>query len=476
MPHLSSLLLSLGLAAAPFTAYGCDAGVFYGQNCTSAKAAAGDVAACNAWPLGAQAESTSTTLIWKKGGPGYGGVDNLGGDVFLSTFLSMGCGGGYYGAQMHWNTMKMSLDWAVWDSGPHAPGVPITHPINPVGKAGQPVDRKGRNCSTNEPPPAGFTQCPCSRYSGEGFGTQCGLSGDDDYLWEIGVPYTLNISLRQHNTSGATFGSTITNEQSGEVINVGMIYTTNPDPAKYHCESMPVNGGSFQEYYDGGNFTNWAQISGPRFKGVKGHVDAAGQPTDVVPTAFGNCAFFGNCSAGGYGGCHNETTVPCLPADGCTSGYNGLPALTFTGGKGTPIAAEFVPPWYNWAPVANADNSAGPDGGVLPIASPGDCDFFPSNYTPGGTVPPHWGAVSGANAMAVANVGAPDANCHIEQTEGKAGPCALMCCAYCKADSKCVQAELANGGNCVIAHANPKAPFGPPEEIKGPMMVVPNRA
>ena len=64
MPHLSSLLLSLGLAAAPFTAYGCDAGVFYGQNCTSAKAAAGDVAACNAWPLGAQAESTSTTLIW----------------------------------------------------------------------------------------------------------------------------------------------------------------------------------------------------------------------------------------------------------------------------------------------------------------------------------------------------------------------------------------------------------------------------
>ena len=39
----------------------------------------------------------------------------------------------------------------VRDSGPHAPGVPITHPINPVGKAGQPVDRKGRNCSTNEP-------------------------------------------------------------------------------------------------------------------------------------------------------------------------------------------------------------------------------------------------------------------------------------------------------------------------------------
>ena len=44
-------------------------------------------------------------------------MDNKGGDVFLSTFLNMGCGGGYYGAQMHWNTMQMSVDWAVWDSG-----------------------------------------------------------------------------------------------------------------------------------------------------------------------------------------------------------------------------------------------------------------------------------------------------------------------------------------------------------------------
>ena len=41
---------------------------------------------------------------------------------------------------------------------------------------------------------------------------------------------------------------------------------------RYTCEQMPVNGGSFQEYYDGGSFTNWAQISGPRFEGVKGYV------------------------------------------------------------------------------------------------------------------------------------------------------------------------------------------------------------
>ena len=70
-----------------------------------------------------------------------------GGDVFLSTFVSYGCSSGYYGAQMHWNTMKMNLDWAMWDSGPHAPGKPITHPINPTDKQGRPTDRKGNLCS-----------------------------------------------------------------------------------------------------------------------------------------------------------------------------------------------------------------------------------------------------------------------------------------------------------------------------------------
>ena len=40
---------------------------------------------------------------------------------------------------------------------------------------------------------------------------------------------------------------------------------------------------------------------------MKGHVDANGEPTDVMPTAFGNCAFFGNCSVGGYG-----PFEPCL--------------------------------------------------------------------------------------------------------------------------------------------------------------------
>ena len=142
-------------------------------------------------------------------------------------------------------------------------------------------------CSTHEPPPKGFVQCPCSRYSGEGFGTQCGLSAADDYMWEIGTAFVMNISLTTKNSSGATFRSTMTNMRTKEVIEVGQIYTTSPPAGKYYkdCSTMPVGGGSFQEYYDGGNFTNWAQISGPRYEGVAGSVDkATGKPVDVTPT------------------------------------------------------------------------------------------------------------------------------------------------------------------------------------------------
>ena len=34
-------------------------------------------------------------------------------------------------------------------------------------KDGKPVTRHGKPCSTTEPPPPGFAQCACSRYSGE---------------------------------------------------------------------------------------------------------------------------------------------------------------------------------------------------------------------------------------------------------------------------------------------------------------------
>ena len=33
-----------------------------------------------------------------------------------------------------------------------------------------------------------------------------------------------------------------------------------------------------------------------------------------------------------------------------------------------------------------------------------------------------------------------------EEKQGKIGPCALLCCAYCKADKDCVTVQLANGG------------------------------
>ena len=293
------------LALLPRLTTGCDAGVFWGANCTSPKGNAPLDPACSGYPTGANATSSSTTLIWEEM---HGGIDGLGGDVFLSTTLNMGCGGGYYGSQMHWNTSAMNLDWAIWDIGLPASQCPSgkpcgaenTHPINPVDADGKPTNR-GQPCSTEEPPPTGFVQCACSRYSGEGFGTHCGIGAADGFIWELGVAYTLNISLDasvENNSSDTTFKFTLLNENTSQLIEVGRIRTTNPSgthgiPAdKYACNRMMVGGGSFQEYYDGGNFTSWATISGPRFRGVKG------QTTDITPTGFQDCAFFGNCSGG----------------------------------------------------------------------------------------------------------------------------------------------------------------------------------
>jgi hypothetical protein len=39
-----------------------------------------------------------------------------------------------------------------------------------------------------------------------------GIGAGDGFLWELGTPYTLNISLLEGNASGALFGATITNE------------------------------------------------------------------------------------------------------------------------------------------------------------------------------------------------------------------------------------------------------------------------
>ena len=110
-----------------------------------------------------------------------------------------------------------------------------THPVNPVNSDGKPTNHQGKLCSTEEPPPVGFVGCPCSRYSGEGFGVHCGIGEADGFIWEIGTPYTLNVSLDPtvpNNASAATFAFTITNEKSKQIIDVGKILTTNPSGAK----------------------------------------------------------------------------------------------------------------------------------------------------------------------------------------------------------------------------------------------------
>jgi len=448
---------------------------------------------CIAYPTGANASSSSTTLIWEKGGKGSGGVDNLGGDVFLSTTLNMGCGGGYYGSQMHWNTSSMNLDWAIWDMGSSR----NTHPINPVDEDGRPI-KHGKLCSIKEPPPPGFVQCACSRYDGEGFGTHCGIGKDDGWEWEMGTAYTLNISLDpsvENNASDATFRFTVLNERSQELIEVGRIRTTSPPgtPEEYtvpeavhrrgfhlqeehdgenftswakvvgprfRCNTMVVGGGSFQEFFDGGNFTSWATISGPRFRGVQG------QTKDITPTGFQACAFFGNCS-GGYGGCHNETLFyskgagagDCSKtpiAAGATCGHEGMPAVSFKGGPGQPVANDFIPPWYHWAPKFSSDGSAGPDGGTLPESD--SCEYaFHSNRLGGSDSFANWATIpyGGSQPYSMPQ------NCDNETSgAGSVGRCSRLCCAYCLADKDCVEATLIGHG-CHLFHVDSKLPFTP---------------
>eukprot|EP01047_Picozoa_sp_COSAG01_P034217 COSAG01_NODE_2560_length_7453_cov_14.661817_5_plen_261_part_00 len=238
MARTVRLLRILAAACFPSSTGGCDAGVYWGANCTQEllhSRPPGWLQQCSGYPFGANATSSATTLTWHEAGPGFGGKENRGGDVFLSTTLNMGCGGGYYGSQFHFNTSAMNLDWAIWDvSSKGADGVMYstnnTHPVSPPGKPWR-----------------------CSRYSGEGHGTHCGLGLADGFLWQLGTRYTLNISLLEGNSSAALFGATITNEKTAELIEVGKILTTNPgptstDPQGFDCARMRVGGGSFEEY------------------------------------------------------------------------------------------------------------------------------------------------------------------------------------------------------------------------------------
>eukprot|EP01045_Picozoa_sp_COSAG04_P032098 COSAG04_NODE_6176_length_1392_cov_1.177108_1_plen_77_part_10 len=73
---------------------------------------------------------------------------------------------------------------AIWDIAGDVKGKSTENckAINPTNAQGQMVDRQGKACSVHEPPTKGLTQCPCSRYSGEGFGVHCGLGAADAFL------------------------------------------------------------------------------------------------------------------------------------------------------------------------------------------------------------------------------------------------------------------------------------------------------
>ena len=51
------------------------------------------------------------------------------------------------------------------------------------------------------------------------------------HTWELGTPYTFNVSLVDTNASGAHFAGFIQNNRSGEVLKLGEIFTRMP-PAK----------------------------------------------------------------------------------------------------------------------------------------------------------------------------------------------------------------------------------------------------
>ena len=169
--------------------------------------------------------------------------------------------------------------------------------------------------------------------------------------------------------------------------------------------------------------------------------------------------FFGNCSTGGYGGCHNETTSHCVPKNGCTSQHAGqekLATQTFKGGFEQAVAPEWIPPWYNWAPEANADDSAGPDGGVLP---PSDkCDFLYHTDQAGGCNLCGHATRWGIPIMKDPANPPGQAQCDNSTAGVPGGFCARSCCAHCLADVDCVHASL-QGDACWLIHSDPTKPF-----------------
>lgn len=183
------------------------------------------------------------------------------------------------------------------------------------------------------------------------------------------------------------------------------------------------------------------------------------------------------------GGCQNDTLFYSLGSDaadcsetpipgGATCGRDGLPAVSFKGGSGQPVAPHFIPPWYNWAAEFNADGSAGPDGGTLPESD--KCEFaFHSNRMGGSdTKDAQWQIVPypGSQPYSMPQ------NCDAETSgSGLVGRCSRLCCAYCMADKDCVEARLI-GRACHLVHVDPNLPFAPwNNATKGITTITPRR-
>jgi hypothetical protein len=335
------------------------------------------------WPFGADATSFSATITWEKMEP------STGGNVFVSNFLNEGCGSGYVGAQMHYNTSTMYADWAIWDIGPYTTAIPMSE--------------------------------ECVRYDGEGHGTQCGVL--PKYEWEMGAPYTFNVSLVASNASGAHFAGFIKNNRSGEVYKLGEIFTKIPPKGSYNCSRLIVGSSPFQEIYSGGQFTNIVSVAGPVFRGVENH------PSDVLPTGASNCYYHHSCyGKDGPANCRNESSSFCLPPN-CS-----MATTTFVSGQ-TPVPPEYIPPWDRHPDVGPSDN----------------CTFAKETGLNGGYIPEHWG-------MAVMNVLWPQ------------DTWMQHCCGYCRADPDCIAAQL-YGDQCTLHHNSSQ--YGPIKPFPSkPMSVV----
>jgi len=295
---------------------------------------------------------------------------------------------------MHYNTSEMAADWAIWDLGDYKTTVPMSK--------------------------------ECKRYDGEGHGTQCGV--EPGHKWEIGTPYTFNVSIVASNASGTHFAGFVKNGRSGEVYKLGEIFTLAPTKS-HNCSRLIVGSSPFQEIYSGGDFTNIVSVEGPVFRGVKDH------PADVLPTGASNCYYHHSCyGKDGPANCRNESSTFCLPPN-CSK-----VKTTFASGH-TPVPSEYIPPWDRHPDVAPSV----------------DCHFEHNTSLVGGQVPEHWG-------MAVMDVLWPT----------KTWP--QHCCGYCLADPDCIAAQLNNGDQCTLHHKS--ARFGPikPQPTKGFLVVTPKRA